>query len=138
PLGTLNRLAVQVGKFLTDSNLFAVVLTVSPEELAVRETLQAARTLRDKLGIECLATVLNGVTTGVFSEAEIASLKAAGPLAEIAARRRAMAEAAAFARRDLRRAKMPMIELPMLFETVLGPAQLDRLSLVLADALERL
>ncbi|MGH7987772.1 MAG: ArsA-related P-loop ATPase [Candidatus Binataceae bacterium] len=138
PFGTLNRLAVQVGEFLNDPTLFAVLLTVSPEELAVRETLQAVTTLREKLGIECLATVLNGVATSPFSEAEIAALKAAGPLAEIAVRRRAMAEAAGCARRELRRAGMPLVELPMLFETVLGRAQLGRLSLVLADALVKL
>jgi anion-transporting ArsA/GET3 family ATPase len=135
PFGTLNRLAAQVGEFLADPDRFAVVLTVSPEELALRETLQAAASLREQLGIHCAAAVLNGVVNGLFSKAELKTLNNAGPFATIAERRRVMAEGAQYVRRELKRAGMPIIELPMLFEAMLGPAQVDSLSHALAAGL---
>ena len=46
PFGTLNRLAGEVESFLADPNRFGVVLTLTPEELALREALEAAAALR--------------------------------------------------------------------------------------------
>src|SRR5581483_2851285 len=46
PSGTLNRLAAAVEEFLADQALFAAVLTVTPEELAMREALDTAKVLQ--------------------------------------------------------------------------------------------
>ena len=83
-----------------------------PEELALREALEAAAALRE-LGIECVGAILNGVPPALFTAAEIAKL---GPLkghAQLAERRRELAEFARHARRELERAGMAVAELPL-------------------------
>src|ERR1700691_6164767 len=67
PIGTLNRLARAVEEFLADRNRFGVVLTVVPEELALREAIEAPGTLREKLGIESVSAILNGVAPALFT-----------------------------------------------------------------------
>jgi hypothetical protein len=140
PAGTLNRLSSAVEEFLIGRNRFGVIVTLMPEELALREALEAAAELRDRLGIECVGAVLNCVPVALFTSAEIAKLR---PLenhsledhARLAERRSVLAEFADHARRELERAQIDVVELPMLYEATLGAHQVETLSRRLAAAM---
>jgi len=135
PFGTLNRLAAEVEEFLTDAHRFGVVLTLRPEELALREAIDAASTLRTQLGIVNVAAVLNGVAAPLFTAAEISKLGVVGAHAGLARRRRAAAEFAAHAKRDLERLCSTVVETPMMFEPIFGRDALETLADALAPAL---
>src|SRR5271167_1309887 len=51
PAGTLNRLADSVDRFLTDATRFGAIVTMAPEDLAVREALETAAAVRARLGV---------------------------------------------------------------------------------------
>src|SRR5215469_5727531 len=87
PGGLLNRLAQSVGLFLADSSRFATILTVTPEELAIREALESAAAIRDRLGIATAAAIMNRTPSPLFDEGDIASLGPLAAHAEMAARR---------------------------------------------------
>ena len=76
PLGTLNRLAANVEGFLADASRFAVMLTLTPQELALREALEASDILRGRLGISVAAAALNCVPHPLFSAREMDDLDA--------------------------------------------------------------
>src|ERR1700691_168351 len=59
PTGTLNRLASGVHGFLIDGARFGVAITVTPEEMSLREALETADALRNSLGIRWILAVLN-------------------------------------------------------------------------------
>jgi anion-transporting ArsA/GET3 family ATPase len=132
PTGTLNRLSSAVEEFLIDRNRFGVIVTVLPEELALREALEAAAALRDSLGIECVGAVLNCVPPALFTLAEIAKLRPLEAHARLAERRGTLAEFAGHARRELERTGIAVAELPMLYEATLGATQVETLSQRLA------
>ena len=69
PLGTLNRLAANVESFLADASRFAVMLTLTPQELALREALEASDVLRGRLSVSVAAAALNCVPHPLFSAA---------------------------------------------------------------------
>ena len=77
PTGSLNRLARAVGEFLGNRRRFGVLLTVRPEQLAVRETFETAALLRGRLAIDYIKVVLNGVPKPLFSAAECVKIRPA-------------------------------------------------------------
>jgi anion-transporting ArsA/GET3 family ATPase len=131
PTGRLNRLSSAVGEFLIDPNRFGVVLTVMPEELALREALEAATALRH-LGIACIGAILNGVAPALFTASDIAKLPPLEAYARLAARRRELSEFASHARRALEQAGIAVTELPMIYETALDADAVATLSRILA------
>jgi anion-transporting ArsA/GET3 family ATPase len=131
PTGRLNRLSSAVEEFLIDTNRFGVVLTVMPEELALREALEAATALRH-LGIACIGAILNGVAPALFTASDIAKLPPLEPYARLAARRRELSEFASHARRELEQAGIAVTELPMIYETALDADAVAALSRILA------
>lgn len=135
PFGTLNRLAAEVEEFLKDAHRFGVILTLRPEELALREALEAVSTLRTQMGIAHITAVLNGVAAPLFTAAEIATLGALGAHARLAERRRAAAEFAAHAQRELKRVCATVVETPMLFEPAFGRDALETIADALAAGL---
>src|SRR5260370_13037341 len=66
PAGTLNRLADLIGSFLAEATPFGVVITTTPEDLAVREALETAATIRDPLRVGTLASVMDCVAPVCF------------------------------------------------------------------------
>jgi Mrp family chromosome partitioning ATPase len=126
--GTLNRLAAGVEEFLKDASRFGVILTVTAEDLALREALQTAAILRESLGIRCIAAALNGVATSLFTPAEIEKIDALGAHARLARQRHAAVEFATHARNELTRAGLNVVELPMLFKPILGRRELEQLA----------
>ena len=77
PAGTLNRLADSIDGFLGDATRFGVVITTTPEDLAVREALETAATIRDRLGVATVAAIVNCVPDLLFDTAELAAISPA-------------------------------------------------------------
>lgn len=127
PSGTLHRLSSAVEEFLIDRNRCGVMLTVTPEELALREALEAAAALRE-LDIECIGAIVNMTPSALFTAAEIAKLGKLAGHARLAARRRELSEFAERARTELARAGIAVTELPMLYEATIGGAAVETLS----------
>ncbi len=131
PLGTLNRLAANVESFLADASRFAVMLTLTPQELALREALEASDVLRGRLSVSVAAVALNCVPHPLFSPREIDELEAPGAspeCARLARWRDGAGRFAARARREASRAGLRVVELPMLFSPAMGRAELEELS----------
>ncbi len=135
PGGTLNRLADEVARFLRDPERFGAVLTTSPEELALAETVETAEGLRG-LGIATVAAVVNRAPDPLFDTPELAALSALQEHAQLAIRRRAAHEFAALARKRLRDAGLAAMELPMLYSEAMGPREIERLGETLESRLE--
>jgi Mrp family chromosome partitioning ATPase len=135
PFGTLNRLASGVEEFLTDASRCGALLTLLPEELALREALEAIATMREKLGLSCVAAALNCVPGALFTTAEMTKVRQLGAHAELAERRRASAEFASMARERLEHAGIDVVELPMMFRRSLGQRELAELGRKLVSAL---
>jgi len=133
PGGTLNRLASGVHSFLTDGARFGVVITVSPEEMALREALETADVLKNRRGIKWIVAVLNSTSKALFDAADLAALTPLKAHAQLALRRNAIAEYTIRAREQLKAAGLHVIELPTLFLPELGEAEAGQL----ADKLEK-
>jgi hypothetical protein len=93
----------------------------------------AAETL-DARRITCAGVVLNCVIDEMFSAAEIAKLDGLEAHQRLAKERRAAALAAARAHRELRRAAIKVVALPMLYRATLARPELDRLANTLAES----
>ena len=137
PIGTLNRLASEVESFLGDPARFGVILTVTPEEMAIREAIETAAHLKERLGISSIGAVLNGTVPPLFDAAELATLCAMEDHARLALRRNAIAQYTVNAREQLAAGGIRIVELPMLFRPGLGKAELRTLGLRLTEGLAR-
>ena len=138
PLGTLNRLAANVESFLSDATRFAVMLTLTPQELALREALETSDALRGRLGVSVAAAALNCVPHPLFSAREMDALDALDAYpgcARLARWRDGAGRFAARARREASRAGLAVVELPMLFSPAMGRAELEELSRALEAGL---
>ncbi len=133
PAGTLNRLASGVHSFLIDATRFGVAITVSPEEMALREALETADALNNRLGIQWIVAILNSTSRVMFDAADLAALTPLIAHAQLALRRNAIAEYTMRARAQLKAAGLHVIELPALFLPELGKAEAGQL----ADKLEK-
>ncbi|MBF6569545.1 MAG: hypothetical protein IVW54_11805 [Candidatus Binataceae bacterium] len=118
PLGKLNRLASGVEELTADANRFGVVITATPEELAVREALECAHRLA-QLRITRTIMLLNCAVAPLFTTPEIGRLRKLDGHRELAARRRELADRTDEARLKLKQTGLPLIESPMLFRTEL-------------------
>jgi anion-transporting ArsA/GET3 family ATPase len=127
PTGTLHRLSSAVEEFLIDRSRCGLMLTLTPEELALREALEGAAALRE-LGIECAGAIVNMVPPALYATAEIAKLRPLEAHARLAERRRELSEFAVRARDELERAGIAVTELPMLYEAALGAEEVEALS----------
>jgi anion-transporting ArsA/GET3 family ATPase len=131
PLGTLNRLAANVESFVADAARFSVMLMLTPQEMALREALEASDVLRGRLGVNVAAAALNCVPPALFTPADLEALGAPGVdpgFARLAQWRAGAGRLAARARRQASRAGLGVVELPMLFSPALGRAELEELS----------
>lgn len=133
PGGTLNRLASGVHSFLTDGTRFGVAITVSPEEMALREALETAEVLKNRRGIKWIVAVLNSTSKPLFDAADLAALTPLKAHAHLALRRNAIAQYTMRAREQLKAAGLHVVELPTIFLPELGKAAAGQL----ADKLEK-
>ncbi len=120
PAGTLNRLADSIDSFLADATRFGAVITMTPEELAVREALETAATIRERLGVVTVAAIMNCVPDLLFDTSELAALSPLGSHARLAIRRNAAHENAALVAPRLADAGLPAVSLPMMFTPAIG------------------
>jgi anion-transporting ArsA/GET3 family ATPase len=127
PTGTLNRLARGVGELLTDPARFGVFITLTPEELAIREAIETAEALRARIGVRSITAVLNATTKPLFTKAELAALSEFREQAHLARRRREIASYGERALEALKDANIATIELPALFRPQLGKSELAEL-----------
>jgi anion-transporting ArsA/GET3 family ATPase len=133
PGGTLHRLGASVQSFLTDRDRFGVVLTVTPEEMAVREAIETSAALKNRLGIKWVVAILNGTSKVVFDATDLEALTPFKSHADLALRRNAVAEFSIRARDHLKEAGLDVIELPALFTPELGKPEAGQL----ADQLDK-
>lgn len=134
PAGTLNRLAGELEGFTSDANRFGVAIVVSPQELALKEALEAASTLREQLNISRVIAILNAVPAPLFSHAEAEQAIAADMEQAALVQRRLHLDAASLrVRKELAAAGLAVIELPMLFTATVGKAEVARLARALRN-----
>jgi anion-transporting ArsA/GET3 family ATPase len=132
--GTLNRLAIDLEGFISDPNRCGIAIVVAPQELSLKESLEAASTLREQLNVNRVFAILNAVPPRLFSKAEAEQATAADMAHGALARRRLDLDAAAQrVRKELAAAGLPVIELPMLFTSAIGVSEITRLSRALRD-----
>src|SRR5271167_665169 len=131
PTGTLNRLADSIDSFLCDPSRFGAVITMTPEDLAVREALETATTIRDRLGIATVAAIVNCVPDLLFDTSELAAMSPLAGHARLAVRRNAAHEQAALIAPRFAEAGVMTISLPMMFTPSVGTAELTKLGRVL-------
>ena len=134
PAGTLNRLANEVQAFLSDRARFGVLLTITPEELALREALDTARALRG-MGIHIVGSVVNRSPQALFSEGELQRLDTLTAHRRLAEKRFAEQAALETARKKLKSEQIAIFQLPMLYRAVLGPREIADLSQELGTVL---
>ncbi len=138
PGGTLNRLAGSIDSFLGDPRRFGAVITMTPEDLAVREALETAATIRARLGVVTVAAIMNCVPDLLFDTAELAALSPLGGHARLAVRRNAAHEQAALVALRFADAGIATVSLPMMFTPAVGRRELDKLGRKLdAELLDR-
>ncbi len=139
PVGSLARLALGIETLLTDSNRFGVIITVTPEELAVSEALELAAALKNQLAIAPLCAIVNRTPAAVFRTPELCAIADAPGLEAHLRLARRREDDRANARRALRRladAKIDSFELPMLYSARIGPAEVAQLGAKLAPILK--
>src|SRR5271163_3758352 len=131
PTGTLNRLADSIDSFLCDPTRFGAVITMTPEDLAVREALETATTIRERLGIAAVAAIMNCVPDLLFDTSELAAIGPLGGHARLAVRRNCAHENAALVAPRFADAGLATINLPMMFTPAIGRGELEQLGRVL-------
>jgi anion-transporting ArsA/GET3 family ATPase len=149
-VGPINSQARDVLDMLTDGRRCQVVLVTLPEETPVNELVETAFSLEDEVGVSLGPVVVNGLyppVDGLDADPQAAADAAgaflrpgeAGPLAEAAAfRRHRMELQAAQLERLADLLPLPQLHLPYLFESDLGPLEIDRLARSLLDGIGRL
>ena len=127
--GTLSRLAADLEGFISDPNRFGVAIVVAPQELALREALEAAATLRDQLKVSRVLAILNGLAAPLFTRAEADQAMAANmDQAGLVRRRVELGAAGQRVRKELSAAGLEVIELPMLFTPAVSKAEVARMT----------
>jgi anion-transporting ArsA/GET3 family ATPase len=137
-VGTVRRQADRVRSLLTDARRTAYVAVTIPEEMPVTEALEFERKLHEEVGAGPTVVVANAMLRQRFSVAELERLEAQpadGPMPELEA---ALAAARSHGRRaraqqkQLRRLRRgteaPVVTLPELLDSDLGPRSLERLA----------
>src|ERR1700679_3032 len=127
PAGTLNRLADSIDTFIADPTRFGVVITTTPEHLAIGEALETSATLRDRLGIVTVAVIMNCVPDLLFDTAELAAMSALDGHARLAIRRNGAHEQAALAAPRFAAAGLTTVGLPMMFTPAIGRTEMELL-----------
>jgi anion-transporting ArsA/GET3 family ATPase len=137
-VGPIHRQALRIHEFVSDPESTGVVGVALPEEMPVNETLDLDARLREQMGRELDAVVVNGLYPHRFTREEagrLESLDGSGSAEQLAAVRAALAEhrRARAQRAELRRleresSRAPLAALPYLFQPDLGRQELELLS----------
>jgi len=144
-VGPISRQAGKIDAFITDPATTGVVAVALPEEMPVNETVDFERQLRDELGMELDAVVVNALLPERFDAAEAERIEQAAAAAGSAGVEAAL-KAALFEHRRVhtQRAELarlteelgrPPLTLPFLFEPELDLRSFEVLSTELEAAL---
>jgi anion-transporting ArsA/GET3 family ATPase len=137
-VGPIRRQALAIDRFLRNRRRTGVVVVALPEEMPVNETLDLELRLREEMGMEIDAAIVNGLYPERFRRGHAKRLRDADGLAPV---RAALAEHERVRgqRSQLRRLRRGLdarvATLPFLFEPELGPAELEELARRLERAL---
>jgi anion-transporting ArsA/GET3 family ATPase len=131
-VGPVAKQGRAVANFLDDPQRTAVVAVSTAEEMPVAETLELRATLRTQLGLDLSLVVVNAVVPHSFSAADERTLRAAPP----SPARHAALFSAGWARHQRTQAAslhrglpdVPLITLPLVFESALDHSALEWLS----------
>jgi anion-transporting ArsA/GET3 family ATPase len=149
-VGPIRSQAEDVIALLSDPERCQVLLVTLPEETPVNEVVETAFKLEDRVGVQLAPVVVNGLyplIDGLDISVEEAAAAAdvflrpgeAEDLSAAAAfRRERMALQAEQVARLAEGLPLPQLELPFLFTTELGPAEVDVLARALADSVRKL
>jgi anion-transporting ArsA/GET3 family ATPase len=139
-VGPINAQARDVLELLTDPERCQVLLVTLPEETPVNELVETAYSLEDEVGISLGPVVVNGTypqIEGLDADPTAAAAEAGAALRPGEAK--VLADAAAFRRHRMalqrdqverlaERLPLPQLTLPYLFDSDLGPAEVDLLA----------
>ena len=139
PAGPLRSDAQWMHDWLVDPARTATVLVTLPEEMPVTEAIELDRLLRERVGMEPTAVLVNAMPAARFTDEQVARLaplaEAAGPVGPAARAARLQAVRSGLARRELARLRvalpLPTACLPLLATTGWGSREVERI----ADAL---
>jgi anion-transporting ArsA/GET3 family ATPase len=136
-VGPVRRQALKIHAFVSNPEVTGVVAVATPEEIPVNETLELGERMREEIGLDLDAVLVNGVYPERFSAAEARLLRSVdgdpSPSAR-AALRSALSEhtRAGTQRSQLRRLRRgspaPVATLPYLFAPAVGRPELDELA----------
>ena len=139
-VGPIQRQAMKIHDFLANGSLTGIVAVALPEEMPVNETIELGGMLRQGIGLDVDAIIVNALYPERFSAEEagrLESLDGQASPATAAALRAALYEYrwAREQRQQLRRLRrgveVPVLTLPYLFEPDLGGSQVEQLSRML-------
>jgi anion-transporting ArsA/GET3 family ATPase len=135
-VGPISRQAGKIDAFISDSDATGVVAVALPEEMPVNETVDFERELRDEMGMELDAVVVNALLPERFGneEAERIEQAAASLKAALFEHRRSRTQRAELERLTGQLRRKP-ITLPFLFEPELDLRSFELLSTELEAAL---
>jgi anion-transporting ArsA/GET3 family ATPase len=145
--GPIHNQAADVMSLLTDPERCQVILVTLPEETPVNELIETAFNLEDQVGVALGPVVVNGRypdRPGLATDPQAAAAQAGVALRE--GEVEALTAAAAFRQHRVTlqeeqigrladQLPLPQLHLPFLFESELGPPELDRLADALLDGL---
>jgi anion-transporting ArsA/GET3 family ATPase len=148
-VGPINSQARDVLELLTDGDRCQVMLVTLPEETPVNELVETAYRLEDRVGIKLGPVVVNGcypACEGLTAAPEDAAEAAGATLRPGEAE--SLAAAADFRRHRMALQReqvdrlaaelpLPQLHLPYLFDSEIGPANVDRLARELVAGIER-
>ncbi len=151
-VGPIATQARDVLELLEDHARCQVLLVTLPEETPVNELVETASSLRDEVGVALGPVVVNGLypvlagLDGLGSPADVEAAAERGGTSLRGAEPEALAAAADFRRHRIglqaeqvarveERLALPRIELPFLFESEIGPDQVDRLARAVLDGI---
>jgi anion-transporting ArsA/GET3 family ATPase len=127
PPGPLAREALRMKDLLVDPRITAAVLVAMPEELPVNEALELHAALRDKVNIRTHASVLNGVFTRRFSEADLEALVDSPELHRVAKAHHDREALAVLAETKLERnLQVPVHLVPRIFTPTFGRKAIEQ------------
>ena len=148
--GPVRAQAADVVELLSDPDRCQVALVTLPEEMPVNEVVEAAYALEDRIGVSLGPVIVNACLPADprLDEDPVQAAAEAGvtlePEAAAALRAAATFRGHRFALQEEQRARLshalplPQLQAPVLFTASIGPAEVERLAVDLADAVGRL
>ena len=145
PAGPLVKDARALAELLADAARTALVIVTRPEELPARETIELARAARRELGVPLGPVIVNAMPPSRLSDPPVAQVldrlspstgdRALDGTLRMAAALRRQGESARKVLSDLGRdPALPLVVLPWLPSTDLGPREIDELGRLLSAA----